>query len=522
MERFIEKHADAVIGTLSGMDRWVLRGTLRPLSHVGGMMSYLWAAKVRLKDFGDHALRLSKRLIGASEETAAQASRPFLYLPSSSTSKEETARKIAEEDGIKDGLVCVLRAVEPCMSYSVVGNRATEKIELKPDQRKCLHLYHYMIHPVFGFMNARIQTWFPFSVQICINGREWLARQMTEENLGFIKRDNCFTWLEDPLRAQALMDRQLQTAWPELLSGIARALNPLHEAMFEAFPMDYYWSTFQSEWATDILFRDAETLGRLYPSLVHHGLTTFFSPDILRFLGRYVPPSGNIPPALKAEVTTDIKARTEGVRIKHRVGGNSVKMYDKQGSVLRVETTINDVAGFKSFRSPEGKPEVEKSWMPMRKGIADLHRRAEVSQAANDRYLDAMVSVENTTPLGKLVDSLCRPSVQNGRRFRAFNPHAPDDAKLIEAISRGEFTIAGFRNRDLRPLLFADAPASTSERRRQAAAISRKLALLRAHGLIRKVHGTHRYHLTKEGRTIVTALVTLRTTSTDSLTKLAA
>lgn len=522
MERFIEKHADAVIGTLSGMDRWVFRGTLRPLSHVGGMMSYLWAAKVLLKDFGDHALKLSKRLVGSSEETAAQASRPFLYLPSSSTSKEETARKIAEDDGIEDGLVCVLRAVEPCMSYSVVGNRPSMKIELKPDRRKCLHLYHYMIHPVFGFMNARIQTWFPFSVQVCINGREWLARQMTEEGLGFVKRDNCFTWLSDPLRAQALMDRQLQAAWPELLSGIARALNPRHDTMFAAFPVDYYWSTFQSEWASDVLFRDAETLAGLYPPLVHHGLTTFFSPDILRFLGRHVPASGNVPKALSAEVTTDVKTRTEGVRIKHRLGANSVKMYDKQGSVLRVETTINDATGFKSYRSPEGKPEQAKTWRPMRKGIADLHRRAEVSQATNDRYFDALVSVENTTPLGSLVEHLGQPVLRNGRRFRAINPHAPEDAKLIDLISRGEFTIAGFRNRDLRPLLFADAPASTLERRRQAAAISRKLALLRAHGLIRKVHGTHRYHLTKDGRTIVTALITLRTTSTDSLTKIAA
>jgi hypothetical protein len=219
-------------------------------------------------------------------------------------------------------------------------------------------------------------------------------------------------------------------------------------------------STFQSEWATDVVFRDAPTLGRLYPSLVHHGLTTFFSPDILRFLGRHVPASGALPAGLKAEVTNDIKTRTEGVRIKHRVGANSIKMYDKQGSLLRVETTINDVTGFKSFRSPQGQPKVEKDWRPMRRGIADLHRRAEISHAANHRYFQAMASVENTTPLGQLVDRLCRPLVRNGRRVRALNPYAHDDAKLIEAIGRGEFTIAGFRNRDLRALLFTNAGAS--------------------------------------------------------------
>ena len=93
----------------------------------------------------------------------------------------------------------------------------------------------------------------------------------------------------------------------------------------------------------------------------------------------------------------------------------------------------------------------------MRKGIADLHRRTEVSQAANDRYLQALASVENTTSLGELTARLCRPTKRNGRRVRPLNPHAPADAALIEALGRGEFGINGFRNRDLRQLLFTGA-----------------------------------------------------------------
>jgi hypothetical protein len=123
-----------------------------------------------------------------------------------------------------------------------------------------------------------------------------------------------------------------------------------------------------------ILFRDAGTLARLYPKLVHHGLVTFLSPDVMRFLGRKVSAAGAVPPRLEADVVSDMKTRPEGVRIKHRLGGNSIKMYDKQGSVLRVETTINEASGFKSFRAPEGRPEAGRAWL--RKGIADLHRRA--------------------------------------------------------------------------------------------------------------------------------------------------
>jgi len=522
VEKFLSRHAGAVIGTLCGFDRLVFRGTLRLLAHRGGMMNYLGSVKVLLKDFGDHALAQSERLKEASLALARQGGRPIRYLASSAINKEEVARQIARTDRIEQGPVCILTAVEPCLTYEIVRKREARVLDLEPRRRKCLHLYHYQIHPVFGFMHARIQTWFPFAIQVCLNGREWLARTMDEASMDYVQRDNCFVWLEDPVGAQRLMDQQLRVAWPALLDGVARGLNPAHAEMFAARPLAYYWTTYQSEWASDILFRDPATLCRLYPRLVHHGLTTFLSPDVMRFLGRNIPPSGRLPPWLKKDVVSDMKARPEGVRIKHRLGGNSIKMYDKQGSVLRVETTINNAADFKAFRTPEGKPAAPKSWHAMRKGIADLHRRAEVSQAANDRYLQALAAVQDTMSVGQLAARLCRPVRRTGRRVRALNPYAPADADLLQAISRGEFTLNGFRNRDLRRLLFGGQPTSKQEQRRQAAAVSRKLVLLRAHRLIRKVSGTHRYHLTEPGRTILTALITARNASTDALTKLAA
>jgi hypothetical protein len=408
------------------------------------------------------------------------------------------------------------------MSYEIVRDRSRRTLELQPRQRRCLHLYHYQIHPTFGFVGARIQTWFPFAIQVCLDGREWLARRMNDAGLGYVQRDNCFTWLEQPEQAQRLMDQQVRSGWPALLDAIARCLNPQHAAMFADFPMQYYWSTYQSEWATDIMFRQASALEHLYSRLVQHGLTTFLSPDVMRFLGRKAPAIGTIPPRFAAEVVSDMKRRPEGVRIKHRVGENSVKMYDKQGSVLRVETTINDVDDFKTFRAPENQPDAEPSWQRMRKGVADLHRRTEVSQAANARYLQALASVDDTTAFGELAARLCRPARYKGRRVRALNPHAPGDAALLGAISDGAFSRNGFRNRDLRERLFAKASATQAGRKRQAAAVSRKLRLLRAHHLIRRVPHTHRYQLTEAGRTAVTALMAARNANTQELTKWAA
>ena len=244
--------------------------------------------------------------------------------------------------------------------------------------------------------------------------------------------------------------------------------------------------------------------------------------NVMRFLGRKVPADGHPHGNLQAEVVSDVKRRPEGVRIKHRLGENSVKMYDKQGSMLRVETTINDVDNFKTFRAPENQPDAPPSWQRMRKGIADLHRRAAVSDASNNRYLDALAAVEDTTSLGELAARICRPTRHNGRRVRSLNPYAPADAALLTAISCGEFALNGLRNRDLRQRLCSNASASKAEQKRQAAAVSRQLHLLRAHHLIRKVPHTHRYHLTKAGRLAVTALIAARNANVQQLTKFAA
>ncbi len=108
------------------------------------------------------------------------------------------------------------------------------------------------------------------------------------------------------------MDSQLRADWPRLLDQIAGALNPIHDEIFQRFPMHYYWATYQSEWATDIVFQAAEDLRRLYPSLVHHAMTTFSSPDVLRFLGKQFTAAGHINGHVKAEVTSDLKRRQEG------------------------------------------------------------------------------------------------------------------------------------------------------------------------------------------------------------------
>jgi hypothetical protein len=520
VKTFVQNHRRDVIGVLNGFDRLVLRGTIRQLAHVEGMTSYLAARGILLKDFGAHCLQMSELMKNGLMGAVKQLGRPVEYLQSSTVRKEDVARELALRDGIGTGSIALLTCVEPCRSYKVYRNREKRRLELRLRGRKCLFLYHYFSDPMFGFMHARIQTWFPFSIQVCLNGREWLARQMERAGMNFRRRDNCFVWLEDVERAQRLMDRQLRVNWPRLLDRIACAMNPAQREMFGPFRTPYYWSVYQSEWASDVMFHDPAALTRIYPRLVLHGMRSFSSPDVLRFLGRKVPLSGPAHHSFKGQIVSDLKQRAEGVRIKHRVNGNSIKLYDKQGSVLRIETTINQPREFKVFRPKEGDARGPLAWRPLRQGVADLHRRARVSQAANTRYAQALAAADCATPLGEQIERLTRHTALNGQRVRGLRPWG-DDLTLLQAVNRGEFAINGVRNRDLRALLCEPAP-SQAERRKQSARICRKLRLLRAHGVLGKVPHTHRYQLTASGRRIVTALLAAHAASTRELTRLAA
>jgi len=195
--------------------------------------------------------------------------------------------------------------------------------------------------------------------------------------------------------------------------------------------------------------------------------------------------------------------------VKHRVDQNSVKMYDKAhraaGSVLRVEMTMNNEKAFRVYRAQEGEPEGEKEWRRMRRGLADLHRRGEVSQKVNQRCSDALASVDHSARLHEILGPIEKRKQWKGRPVRALHPFSADDGALLEIISRGEFMIRGICNRDVRERLFSTSAANPTEAKRRSALVSRQLRLLRAHGIVHKIKGRNLYQVSESGRTILTA-----------------
>src|SRR5439155_6005942 len=150
-------------------------------------------------------------------ETAAKQAGLYQYLNNCQVSKEETALQRAAENKRTTGLIAVLGCVEPCQILQVRCSPETKQLEPRLEPGKCLHDYHYYLDPDFGLRYTRQQSWFPFTMHVRLNGRDWLAQQLIKAGLRYTKKDNGFTWVEDWGAAQRLLDEQLTTAWAALL-----------------------------------------------------------------------------------------------------------------------------------------------------------------------------------------------------------------------------------------------------------------------------------------------------------------
>jgi hypothetical protein len=417
--------------------------------------------------------------------------------------KDELAKSIAARDGVTEGIICLISAVESCFSFQVRKRNESGKLELFRRERKCLHHYLYLIDPEFGFMHVRIQGWIPYECQIYINGREWLARQLDKAGVGYVRHDNSLLAIDDLDRAAALCERFAHKSWPRVLTAFARRLNPILPAIRAANYGGYYWVLDQAEIATDIMFKTRPQLLEIWPDLVHHAALDMSSEDVLGFLGRKLHPS------LQAQVVTDAKRRPQGWRIRHRMGGNWVKVYDK-ASVLRVETTINNPREFRVHRfvtNTAGRR--ERRWCPMRKGVGDLWRNYQAGIAANHRYLEALAAAPLKGEGVAALDVLCRPRTNHGRRVARFSPLNPDDLALFRAVLAGEHAIRGFRNIDITHRLYRRHPADRNEAHRRCERVSRLIVKLRGHGLVAKIPRARRYRVTRYGQRVMTAALAI-------------
>lgn len=496
---FLNRHAEHIHGVLACFDRLIFRGYL-PLSYAQGLEGFLSRQGQLLKDFKTYAPQVAERLVAHVTALVTAAGREIRYLPKKER-LEARARQIARDQQISEGIVCAFRCLETCRTYRLQYGEGRPR--LKADYRRCQVLYVFLIDPTLGLLHVKLETWFPLTLQVYVNGHEFVARKLTQLGLSYTQVENTFTHLEKPSAAQGCAERFVKQDWPKVLGALARQFNPLLEAELQG--QDYYWCVDQAEYATDVIFKDRAALAAVYPRLVEHATLGLQSADVLRFLGRRLHPS------LEQEVQTHRGERVEGVRVKHGVGSNRLKMYDKAGVVLRIETVINDPTAFKVRRwrqTKDGRREL--AWQPLRKGVAGLWRYAEVSAAANGRYLEALAAVDEQARVRAELDAATKPARLGGRRVRALQPLSPAEQALFRAVLAGQHRLQGFRAADVAQVWYPRPAAAAAERRRRSGRVTRLIRLLRGHGLVKKVPRSRRYHVTAKGERVMLAAIMVK------------
>lgn len=521
MNIFLAKFKDVIKGMITGFDRIVFKGSILPISHEEGAMSFFRARRIRNSDFKRWAMEQTKLVVESAEQFARKhTGRGIDMIFSPKVRKDELARRRQQEMGLQSGVIGVWSAMETCWSYRSKYSAEIGHPQLRQDHMKCKHLYFYLDHPRYGFMNIRLQTWFPYHIQMAFNGREWLRRSLEKAGIDFVVRGNKFVHIADYVRAQRLLDRQLDTRWDRMLGGFLADVFPAQKTILGPY-LSYYWTLWESEWATDFIFRSPDDIAPIADSLLRHAFMTGTGERVLRYLDRPLKLDGTPRANMPHEVKSRLLNFHNGVRVRHWVDANSVKAYN-QLNVFRVEMTMNQPDMFRVYRHTQGQEQNgSKSLLPLRKGVADIVVRTQVSQRVNERFADNLAAVRCETPVRDLLDKVVKPFVKEGRRVRALDPTGKDRA-LLQAIRDPKFCISGLCNRDLRELLRDNNGYKDLDEKQLSAKISRQLRLLRDHGLIRKLPRQKRYVVTHKGHELTTSLDAILAASAKQLMDIAA
>jgi hypothetical protein len=491
MVNFIERHVEKIAGVLSCLDRVVITGTFPDICHAEAATRSLFNHHIRIFDYTQFAEPLRDQLRSHAEKLATDSGLTSEFLRNHDVRKEDRIQEILEQRGRHPGLVHIVSAMESCPSFQPWHDKTTGKTFLKYKDGKCLHYYFSLIDPMPGLCYLRVPTWAPFRLQFSFNGHNLLAHKLDLEGIGYRMIDKAFVAINDWQRAQVLARTISVPTLHRKLDQLARTYCPV----IAQFRSGVHWSLMQVEYATDLVFHKQDVLRPLSESLSRTAIHAVKCEPVATFPGHRLTDSS------EGAIGNDFSTRLEGTRIKHYMGPAAIKMYDKFAPVLRVETTCNDVTFFKHHRRVEHR---DGSWemtlAPMKKSISSLPDLMGLLDDANRRYREFLGTLDDPTAGVKRLEKIAEPVHDDGRSHRGFNLFAGDDLDRFQAVSRGQFTISGFRNRDLREWLPGHSGAQ----------LGRMIKRLRAHGLLKKIGNRYKYYLTKLGRTVVTTALKLR------------
>jgi hypothetical protein len=482
-----ERYYDKISGELSCYDRVVIQGTLPDWCYDQGMTTFLHMHKIKIFDFPDMANKLRLELRDNAELLAKENDLDIEFIRKiNGFRKEARIKEIVRLRGPHPGLVHIFSAMETCHCYKPNHNKNTGKTSLVYAGGKCLHYYFYFIDKEFGLCYLRVPTWAPFRLQFYFNGHNWLAGKLDKAAIAYAMIENAFVTIADYDKAQALSDGFRVDDLKQALDIFAARYCPV----ITQYKLAYHWGIMQAEYATDIIFTTRDALRSIYEPLIRNAIHSVKPENIATFLGKKLHPN------FQGEMGNNLNTRIEGTRIKHQMGASAIKMYDKFGQVLRIETTTNDVSQFKHYREVQHRDgSTEREIAPMKKGIYSLFPLSKVLKAANRRYLEFISSFDDISKGICNLEKVSRTVATEKRTYKGFNFFAAEDVKLLLTLERGEFNINGFQNKTLHRYL---SDKSSGQ-------ISRILKRLNKHGIIKKIGRTYKYYLTSLGKAVIAA-----------------
>ena len=499
----LEQNKEKINGVLETFDRMIINGYILQLCNYNQFLYYLIKNNIKLKDFNQFALSQTKSLCNHIDEYIKNNNVEVKHFQVSNFDKDELARKDFEKYPDKIGLVSGFSTVEVCNTMTVKPNHDTKKLEVTSRSTKCKHYYLYYNDQEFGWMFIKIQTWFPYNVQIYINGREYLSKLLDKNNIKYEMFNNSFSYIEDFDKAQELANNILNQKISDSFDGLINQINNLLPNITEIFSASYYWCIDQCEFATDINFKSRNDLENFYKTLVETTYFAFSSEDIYSFFGRNINYINNLK---KGEIVSDLRHRYQGYRIKFKINNNQIKMYDK-GNNLRIEVTINNPKDFKILKEREKILEhkeivKEKVWLPMGKSISNLYRYVEVSKSIIKRYIEALPEIDLNKPTLREIKNVSEKIEVNEKIISGFNLLNNETLKVLQVISSGKYLINGFTNKSIRKEIFKESDSKYIINK-----TTRLLFKLKAHGIIKKVARKNKYYLTTNGRNLISSIL---------------
>lgn len=480
-----ERYASDISVILSCYDRVIVQGSLLSWGFASGMSAFLNSQNIRIFDFPQFAEPLTESLKKHIQQFAKENHLEIEFIRKHGAfRKEDRIQGILKSRGTQQGVVHIFSAMESCHTYKPWHDKSTGTTSLKRTSGKCLHYYIYLIDKDYGLCYLRIQTWCPFRLQFYFNGHNLLAAKLDRQGIGYELHDNAFLSVEDWEKAQNLSDHIRANDFHQVLDILANRYCPF----IKTYNLMYQWTIMQAEYATDIVFKNPSDLTVLYDNIIRTSIHAVKPDNIATFLGKKIQWN------FEGEVGNNYNRRILGTRIKHHMGAISIKMYDKFGMVLRIESTVNDISEFRVPREVEhrdGTCSIERA--PMKKTIYNLYPLAQLLKDVNQRYLDFISTFDDPSGGEKKLGELSYSVKENDRSYKGFNFFSQVDQLLFETLARGEFNIKGFQNKTLHQYI----PEVSSS------AITRILKRLQIHGLIEKAPKTRNYYLTQLGKSVI-------------------